>query len=288
MQRADKALVRNSSVDSDGHLTPFGRELERFGQHSTAFAVATMLADQLTCVPEVVTALCLLEDAKPQGNENVDLRKLALFNRDWPGEWRLMADRAWQQLQAGCRDDLDLALRIVSLWERADRSRRPWEPSAERDVWARRWWLDRETLLKLAELRRGVLESLSSAMKEEAKRLLEPRLTPRARAVISRAYVGLRFARIEADWYHAVSGPDADPVLLAPASQLDSYPGDLIALTRARNPLTRRSRNPQRHHDHAVGRRRPAQHHGPAAPLHRPLRASPPRPDRHRPRTQHY
>ncbi|MBM7804189.1 HrpA-like RNA helicase [Geodermatophilus bullaregiensis] len=242
LRRADKALVTNGSVDADGHLTPFGKELERFGKHSTAFAVATMIADQLACVPEVVTALCLLEDAKPQGNESVDLRNLALFNRDWPGEWRLMADRAWQQIQVGCRDDVDLVLRIVGLWERADRGRRPWEPSAEREAWAHRWWLDHDILLKFAELRRSVLESLSTAMKEEVKRLLDPRLAPRARAVISRAYVGMRYVQLDDGYYQAANQPEADPVSLAAASRLARYPDDIIALTRARDL---RSGNPE-------------------------------------------
>lgn len=240
LTRANEALKTNGVVDTDGHLTAFGKELERFGQHSAGFAVATIIADQLACVPEVVTALNLLEAQKPQGYEDVDLSKLALSDRKWPDEWTELASHRWQQLHIGCRDDLDVALRIVGLWERADPDRRPWEPSAAREAWARSWWLRHDLLLKLAELRRTDLEGLSAAMKEDVKRFVEPRLTPRARAAITRAFVGMWYRRGERNTYSSLGQPGDPPAHLSSICRLKSPPLDAIALTRGTNLLSGR------------------------------------------------
>ncbi|MBF6621604.1 MAG: hypothetical protein ITG02_15410 [Patulibacter sp.] len=232
LERASHALEANGAVDAEGHLTSFGKELERFGQHSAGFAIAAMFADQLACLPEVLTALSLLEAQKPQGFEDVDLRNLPLFDHDWPGAWRVLADQRWQQLHVGCRDDLDLALRIVGLWERADPDRRPWEPSPARETWARRWWLNHDVLLKLAELRRQDLEGLSPAMKEEVKRFLEPKLAPRARAVISRAFVDMLYRTSDEASYTSVARPDDPPASISGLCRLPQPPRELLALTR--------------------------------------------------------
>lgn len=236
--RADAALATSGVVDAQGHLTSFGRELERFGQHSAGFAVATILADQLACVPEVITALNLLEAQKPQGFQQVDLSGLALFDREWPKQWRELAAHRWKQLHVGCRDDLDVALRVVSLWERADPARRPWEPSPEREAWARSWWLDHTVLIQLAELRRADLEGLSAAMKEEVKRFLEPRLAPRARAAITRAYADMRY-RLDTDRrYVSVREPGDPPAGVSRICRLAKPPPDTIALNRGTNRLS--------------------------------------------------
>lgn len=244
LHRANEALAATGVVDTEGHLTAFGRELERFGQHSAGFAVATILADHLACVPEVVTALNLLEAQKPQGYENVDLSNLQLTDhrlpdeQKWPPEWRRLARDRWQQLHVGCRDDLDAALRIVSLWERSDPASRPWEPSPKREEWARSWWLDHDLMLQLAELRRADLEGLSAAMKEEVKRFLEPRLTPRARAVITRAFLDMRYQGSSGKAYTCVGHPNDPPTSLSRRCQLAKPPTDAIALNRAKNQVS--------------------------------------------------
>jgi HrpA-like RNA helicase len=238
LARADAALVTSGVVDDQGHLTSFGRELERFGQHSAGFAVATILADQLACVPEMVTALNLLEGQKPQGFEKVDLGNLALFDRAWPKEWRELAAHRWQQLHIGCRDDLDVALRVVSLWERADPARRPWEPSPEREAWARSWWLNHAVLLQLAEVRRNDLEGLSAAMKEEVKRFLDPRLAPRVRAVITRAFGNMRYQRNSSRRFVSAGQPEDPPADISERCRLVTRPPDVIALTRGTNGLS--------------------------------------------------
>lgn len=239
LKRADAALVTSGVVDEQGHLTSFGRELERFGQHSAGFAVATILADQLACVPEVVTALNLLDAQKPRDFQKVDLRNLALFDKEWPKAWRKVATHRWKQIHVGCRDDLDVALRVVSLWEQADPLRRPWEPSPEREAWARSWWLNHAVLLQLAELRRTDLEALSAAMKEEVKRFLEPRLAPRARAAITRAFADMRYQGDPEHPYVSVRRPADPPARMSQHCRLETPPPDVIALTRETNEQSR-------------------------------------------------
>src|SRR5205823_5038210 len=78
--RAGHALRMSGAVDRDGHLTSFGKELERFsGLGSAARAIAVMFADQLACAPEVVTALVLLEDTRILGP-----RGLLRYSPWWP------------------------------------------------------------------------------------------------------------------------------------------------------------------------------------------------------------
>lgn len=192
LARAGAALRSNGTVDSQDRLTSFGRELGRFGSHSAAFAVAVMCADQLACASEVITALLLLDSAeKPKRLDRFELKKLLLGRppRDsGVADWHLQYERRRDGLRQGCQDDLDYVLRIVAAWERADPNTRPWEPSPRRAAFAADWWLAHDVLVAVAEARREVLSSLSSAMNEEVKRFVAVRLSGRARAAISRGY----------------------------------------------------------------------------------------------------
>lgn len=192
LERADGALRRGGAIDGDGHPTAFGRELVRFqGLGSTGGALAIMYADRLACVPEVVTILALLEDARLIGRD-----ALLLSDFDWPDEWRVEAAERHRGLASLCEDEADLVLQICASWERADPRTPPWEPSRLRRDWARRWWISNDVLIAAAEARRDILQSLSPAMKEEVKRFVEPALLRRARGVLTRALHGLRYERL--------------------------------------------------------------------------------------------
>lgn len=69
LARAEQALVLNGVLDAEhGHLTSFGKEMQRFAVTgaSAATALSIMLADQLACVPEVSAALALLAPMDPK------------------------------------------------------------------------------------------------------------------------------------------------------------------------------------------------------------------------------
>ncbi|MGX4657901.1 S1 RNA-binding domain-containing protein [Micromonospora sp. SCSIO 07396] len=187
--RADAALRAGGAVDGDGHPTSFGRELIRFqGLGSTGSALAILYADRLTCVPEVVTVLALLEDARLVGR-----RSLLQDEPKWPDEWRLEAADRHRGLASLCADDAELVLLIAAAWDRADPSSAPWEQSEARHRWARQWWINHELLLETARKRQDVLSALSPAMKEQVKRFLELSLIDRVRGVLTRSLAGHRF-----------------------------------------------------------------------------------------------
>ena len=189
--RADRALRAGGAVDNDGHPTSFGKELTRFqGLGSTASAIAIMYADRLACVPEVATAIALLEDTRLIGQ-----RGLLLDDFDWPDDWRLEAAERHRGLASLCDDDAELALVIMAAWERADPACPPWDDSPRRRDWARKWWVNHSVLLEAAAKRQDVLAALSPAMKEDVRRFVEPALISRARGVLTRAMAANIFTK---------------------------------------------------------------------------------------------
>jgi HrpA-like RNA helicase/predicted RNA-binding protein YlqC (UPF0109 family) len=231
LRRADAALRTSGAVDSAGDPTAFGKELARApGLESAASTIAIMHADRLACVPEVVTILSLLKDAL------IGSKGFLLDAFDWPDEWRLEAAERHRALASGCQDDAELALQVMSVWERADRDTPPWAASPEREKWARRWWINHERLRDCAEKRREILEALSPAMKEEVKRFVEPALARRARGAISRAMAPLEY-RLEGEGvYRGVTGEgDRHPTgVLGNAELLRSPPERIIPLRRVK------------------------------------------------------
>ena len=190
LRRADVALRSSGAVDEAGDPTTFGKDMSRAPTlGSEASKIALMHADRLACVPEVATILKLLD------NTNLVRHNGLLLNSpEWPGEWQLEAAERHTALASGCGDDAELVLQIMAIWERSDPEGTPaWEPSAAREEWSRRAWVNHEMLLKAAEDRHEVLVALSPAMKEDVKRFVEPALVTRARAAITRAYVSLEY-----------------------------------------------------------------------------------------------
>jgi HrpA-like RNA helicase/ribosomal protein S1 len=202
LRRADVALRVGGAVDAEGHPTSFGKELVRFqGLGSTASALAVLYADRLSCAPEVVTVLALLEDTRLIGQ-----RGLLQDDYEWPDEWRLEASDRHRGLATLCEDDAELVLLIAAAWDRADPAKAPWEQSDLRQAWARRWWVNNDVLLEAAEKRHDVLSALSPAMKEDVKRFLEPALINRVRGVLTRALAAYLYTQTEAGAYRLAYG----------------------------------------------------------------------------------
>lgn len=173
LARANLTLKIGGLVDADGDLTALGAEIDRYsGPASEALAVA--LGDRLACLHEVALCLALVARGKLHGKYGV-LR----IDFDWPPEWRLRAKTCHRALAVGCRDDLDLALRLAMLYQEAK------EPAR----WCRTWWVNREALdLALSDVS-PILAKLSAAMKQEVSRPYMPELLPRARAAITQAFL---------------------------------------------------------------------------------------------------
>lgn len=215
--RAKRALVESGAVDQDGHLTEFGRELERF-PGSGAQAVAIMLADQLACVHEVALTLAVLGDNRLIGEQGI-----FRFSRDWPSAWRIYATRCHRALAIGCSDDLDVLLRVVSEWQSADNP----------EVWCAEWWINEQALVDAQAAVGETISTLSPAMKSSADRHVMPGLADRARAVITRAMGGHQYHRVEGNKYKSSAEDDSQDVQLSRSILVD--PGErIIALNRFR------------------------------------------------------
>jgi HrpA-like RNA helicase len=233
LQRADAALRSSGAIDPEhGDPTPFGKELSRSpGLGTTASTIAIMHADRLACVPEVVTILRLLENTSLIGPKG-----LLLDGADWPDEWRLEAAERHRALATACQDDAELVLQVMAVWERTAPAVPPWEPSADRERWARRWWINHDALIDCAQARREVLSGLSPAMKEEVKRFVEPALVRRARGAITRAMASLEYRLEGGGVYRAVTGDgDTAPTgVLGNAGMFPHAPSRVIPLKRAK------------------------------------------------------
>lgn len=209
-QRARRALAAAGAVDNDGHLTDFGRELERFSG-SGAQAVAIMLADQLACVHEVALVLAVLSDSRLLGGDQGIFRS----DRDWPAAWRVHSARCHRALAAGCGDDLEILLRVFAEWQAADES----------NDWCATWWINQQPLKEAEMAVNEIIATLSPGMKGKADRSIMPELASRARAVITRAMGSLKYHRIAGNRY-SPTGKDVDAVELSRSILVD--PGDRI------------------------------------------------------------
>lgn len=214
LSRAGRALERSGILDDDGHLTTFGREVQRFAAvgKPVATGLAIIVADQLACVPEVAAGLALLD---PDGGVR---GRIFLDDREWPEDARLEAATRRTALSIGCDDDLDLVLRISAAWDRSDPTAPPWRLTAVRRRWCRHLWINDEVLLAAAESRHEILSSLSPAMTEEVKRFVDLRLADRARAVLSRALVNLHYERADGRFFRSVADPTQSFARIHPSS----------------------------------------------------------------------
>lgn len=235
LTRAHRTLRTNGLVDGDGDLTELGREIERYpGEASEALAIA--LGDRLACLHEVALAIAVLVGGTLYGRRPDCILRTDL---DWPPEWRLRAAACHRALAAGCADDLDLAVRVASLYRAAK----------DGQQWCRIWWVNEAALQAALEEVSSTVGNLSAAMKGKADRPISPRLLPRARAALTRAYHGLCFYRADDGTFQSVEVESSLPATL-PERRLAGSAHKVIAFKRYDN--SRDPANVHRHISHLV------------------------------------
>jgi len=222
-KRAQHALRLAGAVDSDGHLTEYGRDLERFpGTGSEALAL--MLAEQLACIHEVALALYVLGQGRLVGKNDSSILRI---DQEWPAAWRVAAAQRHRGLTIGCDDDLDIILRICALWQSADDS----------PAWCATWWINEEALASAWAATMDTVKTLSAAMKGEAFRPIVPALAGRARAVLTRTMVSLRYERLDGAQFCGVTASSEKPeIVLLSRSQLVDSGDRILAFNRFRLP----------------------------------------------------
>ena len=212
-RRAANALRLAGAVDSEGHLTEYGREVERFpGEGSSALAM--MLAEQLACVHEVALAIEVLGGSRLIGRDQAILG----IDPEWPIAWRVEALQRHRALAHGCGDDLDLLLRVYNCWQSV----------ANPTDWCTQWWINERALLEGWSDAMKTVRALSAAMKGEADRIAMPELAARARAILTRAMVGIRYERIEGSDFRTIDTTSVEPQVaqLGRGALID--PGDRV------------------------------------------------------------
>lgn len=234
-QRARRALALAGAIDAVGHLTEFGRDMELFpGDGSNALAI--MLADQLACAHEVILALTVLGEGQLIGTRTEAGKTdfILAIDEAWPAAWRVRAAQAHRGLAFGCRDELDVLLRVVALYQAA--------PDAL--AWCARWWVNASMIESAIETMKDEIDVLSAAMKEGAERPIHPELGGRARAVLSRALVSARYQRAPDGTYLPVNGVDTEPAKLG-GNVIVGAPERIIALNRFRRGRPRDDGTPR-------------------------------------------
>ncbi|WP_241985204.1 DEAD/DEAH box helicase [Cryobacterium sp. TMS1-20-1] len=206
-RRAMSALRGSGAVTPDGRaLTSLGFELAR-SRVPAEQAVALIFADRLACLPEVATALVVLQSG-PLVTPSIGSRDDGLLasNPRWTDDRNAHARRCHEALADGCADDLELVVRIFSSWAR----------SPDPGRWCRQWWINENVLRSATKAAGALMKSFAPGMDKEATRPLELALVVRARAAISRALPNLRFERAPTGLWHSTSNPDSRPVASPP------------------------------------------------------------------------
>lgn len=218
-RRAAHALRLAGAVDSEGHLTEYGREVERFPGEGSG-ALAMMLAEQLACAHEVALAIEVLGENRLIGRDHPKFWRKAILGIDpaWPIAWRVEALQRHRALALGCCDDLDLLLRLYNYWQTVP------DPSD----WCAQWWINERALQEGWTGAMKTVRALSAAMKGEADRPALPELADRARAILTRAMVGIRYERIDGADFKAIDTTSAEPQVAQLGRETLVDPGDLV------------------------------------------------------------
>jgi hypothetical protein len=204
VERARRALSQSGLVDSEGDLTRSGKEVEKYpGEASNAYALA--LSDQMACLHEVALALATLGSNVLHGKKaNCILR----LSPDWPDEWCARAATCHAALAKGCKDDLDLAIRIGASYQDAE----------NKALWCQIWWVNQSALEKALHEVDITIASQSQAMKSTPSRRFEEDLAYRARAVLSRAFAANRYKRTPDGKYKSIEDESLPAARIGTAS----------------------------------------------------------------------
>ena len=108
LNRAMRRLRQHCAIDEHGDVTPRGIEIGRLGG-DVRTANLLLLADEFACVVEMATILRFIEG----GGRG----KLLLSDSGWDADSKRQVRSVHAALTWGCRDDLELVLKVFTAWE---------------------------------------------------------------------------------------------------------------------------------------------------------------------------
>jgi HrpA-like RNA helicase/predicted RNA-binding protein with RPS1 domain len=188
-QRAKRAMLQRGALDVEGDVTQMGAELMAY-QGTMGEAGAIIGSDELCCSVETAVALSMLMGRQPVGS-------FLRFKYKWDAATRAAVRRLHEATYAGCRDDLDVALKVYAGWESAQ------DPAS----WAARHYVSHDLMLKAERGRAERLEFLSAGRSSPVTQRVRTRLADRVRAVLARALVDFTYVCEDGSW-RPLSGDD--------------------------------------------------------------------------------
>ncbi len=109
LKRAEASLKNKGALDAQGRLTTHGLELSSF-QSEARLANLMVIADRMACAIEMATILAVLK---------VGYNKLLIKNKEWDEATAKRVQDIQSALIAPCRDDLEVAFKLIAGWESA-------------------------------------------------------------------------------------------------------------------------------------------------------------------------
>ena len=183
--------------------------------HARVFSAPQVLPDTLEsgaergCLRELTMALAALTSRKT--TEAAGRYSFLALSPEWPAAWQVRAHAAHQALAVGCRDDLDLVLRIFSDAESAE----------DLSAWCATWWVDEEALAAVTAEAAELMTFVETEV--DADRLLDPMLAEGVRRILATSTQHIRYEPADAALYGADPGETGIVVgfRIAPTSVVD-------------------------------------------------------------------
>jgi hypothetical protein len=170
LKRAHDMLKNVGALDSEGDLTVYGQELGSFAEN-VPIADLIIAADQHGCGTEMATLSSLLKVNIKGG--------LFKWNNSWDFATRYAVEQIIQGLAAPCRDDLELYLKVFSLWFEASNA-------MERERLKRLFFINSEKFdTEIDPNRERFLEVLTPGKKGEEDRPIHFARLDRLRALLA-------------------------------------------------------------------------------------------------------
>lgn len=184
LQRATKAISENRFVDKDGLVTEKAQEIFHVPRSASDIDVLA-LADGHNCALETAATLFLMTDreGEPRTGDNLYSRGLGLllWDPDWDAPTKRKIWLLHQGLKIGCRDDLDLVIKIACCFLR----------NSERNVaqeWADYYQINHQVIEEAIYRAREVVDFHYRIRAREESRDLDINVLERIRQVLTIAW----------------------------------------------------------------------------------------------------
>lgn len=213
-------LTESRVVGSEGpgHSSPVVRAVSGHSDAPGEEGAALLRARELGCLPEAALALVILTDYRLVGPAHDG--GILQIEPDWPAAWRVHAARCHRALAAGCRDDIDLLMRIFSEWQR----------SPDPNGWCATWWVDPATLHQIESDVAAVFAGLATTGPIGMRHPVDPARGPQVRMALAEAYSQLELVRVGPSRYRSALELRGEPFSLSPAVLVS--PGDRVIAMR--------------------------------------------------------